>query len=383
MAALVTVFREVWRVLRNDGTLWLNLGASYAGSWGNYHPNSPPGKHGQRLKETARWNRPAYHSQEFLPPTAQVKGWKPKDLINIPLLVSEALRQDGWYLRSMIPWLKRNAMSESTEDRPTTGVEYVFLLTKNERYFYDAEAIKKPSVTHDPRRPYMSEGARQLDGRTTWHGGQKRDGDNFSTRSRRTSDWFFESWQGLLSDEGDNPLSFVVNTYPYTEAHFATFPPKLVEPMLLAGTSEKGCCPQCKAPWVRVIEKTTRPAEKPGGKYGAADPQANGHRILANMYARRHAGEPHDNPFPAKKTLGWKPTCTCNAGDPIPCIVFDPFLGSGTSLLVADRQGRHGIGLELNPAYCQMAQRRITQDAPLFMAAPPTPSEEQPSLFTA
>lgn len=101
---LVLIFREVRRVLRKDGTLWLNLGDSYAGSWGNYHPYSPPGKHGQRLKETARWNRRAYDGREdFLPPTARLsRGLKEKDLVGIPWRAAFALQGDGWYLRSDI-----------------------------------------------------------------------------------------------------------------------------------------------------------------------------------------------------------------------------------------------------------------------------------------
>src|SRR6185437_9257018 len=101
-----------------------------------YHPNSPPGKHGQRLKETTRWNRPAYSSQEFLPPTANVPGLKPKDLVGIPWMLAFALREDGWYLRSDIIWAKSNCMPESVQDRPTRSHEYLFLLSKSERYFY-------------------------------------------------------------------------------------------------------------------------------------------------------------------------------------------------------------------------------------------------------
>jgi len=106
VAKMVEVFREVRRVLKKEGTLWLNLGDSYAGSWGNYHPNSSPGKHGQRLKNTARWDRPAYEDkQNFRPPTSNnLNGLKPKDLIGIPWRVAFALQADGWYLRSDIIW---------------------------------------------------------------------------------------------------------------------------------------------------------------------------------------------------------------------------------------------------------------------------------------
>lgn len=130
VAKMVEVFREVKRVLKADGTLWLNLGDSYSGSWGNYHPNSPPGKHGQRVKESARWNRPAYQSQEFLPPTAQIKGLKPKDMVGIPWRVAFALQADGWVLRQEIIWAKNNPMPESVQDRCTKSHEQLFMFAK-------------------------------------------------------------------------------------------------------------------------------------------------------------------------------------------------------------------------------------------------------------
>ena len=226
VARLVEVFREVRRVLKKEGTLWLNLGDSYAGSWGNYHPNSPPGKHGQRLKETARWNRPAYEDQTFRPPTSNKleNGIKPKDLIGIPWAVAFALRADGWYLRQDIIWSKNNCMPESVTDRCTKSHEYLFLFAKSQCYYFDSEAIKEPSVTNDPRRPYTSKGAWEMDGRAPEqiHSGERRAGNNFSKRNKRSV------WK--------------VNTVPYREAHFATFPEKLIEPCIRAGCPEGGIC---------------------------------------------------------------------------------------------------------------------------------------------
>jgi len=141
---LVDVFREVRRVLRDDGTLWLNLGDSYAGSWGNYQPT---GKGGQRHKEKERWQRRAYDGKEDWRPVTSLKqeGLKPKDLVGIPWMVAFALRADGWYLRSDIIWEKPNCMPESVKDRPTKAHEYMFLLSKGQRYYYDADAIKEPA----------------------------------------------------------------------------------------------------------------------------------------------------------------------------------------------------------------------------------------------
>lgn len=241
---IVAVFREVWRVLKDDGTVWLNLSSSYAGSWGNYHPDSPPGKHGQRLKETQRWNRPAYESQEFLPPTANIKGFKPKDMVPIPWMVAMAMQEDGWYLRSDIIWSKANPMPESVTDRPTKAHEYIFLLSKKARYYFDQEAVREVSITHDPRRPYTSEGAWQMDGRPQEqrHGGKVRSPAGWKTGPGA---------HGSIHENGrESETTYVKDTFtrrnirtvwematqPFTEAHFATFPEELAERCIKAGS---------------------------------------------------------------------------------------------------------------------------------------------------
>ena len=199
IARLVEVFRGVRDVLADDGTLWLNIGDSYAS--GGRKTRDTDAKLEQRGMDT----RPA-----------DPAGVKPKDLIGIPWMLAFALRADGWYLRQDIIWHKPNPMPESVRDRCTKAHEYVFLLSKSPRYYFDAEAIKEPSVTNDPRRPYTSVGAKQLDGRAEWKSGQRRDGDDFTKRNRR-SVW-------------------TVATRPYKGAHFATFPPALIEPCVLAGS---------------------------------------------------------------------------------------------------------------------------------------------------
>lgn len=209
VANIVEVFRAVWKVLRPDGTLWLNLGDSYNGSGGAGGDYNSGG-----LKE----GQPRY-------PGRRVAGLKPKDLCMIPARVALALQADGWYLRSAIVWAKGmsfcpdyagSVMPESVRDRPTSAYEMVYLLTKSERYFYDADAVAEPSLTQDPRRPYTSQGAKQLDGRTVWHSGELRNGTDFSKRNLRNV--------------------WAINLKPYPEAHFATFPEKLVEPCILAGS---------------------------------------------------------------------------------------------------------------------------------------------------
>ena len=338
VAKMVEVFREVRRVLKKEGTLWLNLGDSYAGSWGNYHPNSSPGKHGQRLKNTARWDRPAYEDkQNFRPPTSNnLNGLKPKDLIGIPWRVAFALQADGWYLRSDIIWAKNNPMPESVTDRPTKAHEYVFLLAKSKKYYYDNEAIKEESVTNDPRRPYTSKGAWELDGRPEEqkHSGEPRATGDFTKRNRRSV------WQ--------------INTKPFKEAHFAVMPEALVEPCVLAGTSERGVCPACGKAWVRQVERNNVDQKSneviktdgvPGLKPGTSADRVR--KLSGSTYKYVRGG-----------TIGWLPSCSCDL-PPRPAIVLDPFFGAGTVGVVSQRLGRHWIGIDLNPAYNEIARKRI------------------------
>lgn len=343
VAKMVEIFREVRRCLRDDGTVWLNLGDSYAGSWGNYHPNSPPGKHGQRLKQTARWNRPAYTAQDRLPPTANCPNLKPKDLCGIPWRVAFALQADGWYLRSDIIWSKPNPMPESVTDRPTKAHEYIFLLTKNQAYFYDAEAIKEPQIEYERNRRLreLSQGLDSTyniasEGKT----GQSPQGSTGSVKnSRRRQE---------LAVEGvrNKRTVWEVATQPYSEAHFATFPEKLIEPCILAGTSEKGCCVKCGAPMERIFEPTGHENKREPAHAPKSEPTKTDSTGWA----------------PLNKFSGnWQPTCKCKA-ETKPCIACDPFMGSGTTGLVALKFNRQFVGVELSPKYIKMAERRIAHE---------------------
>jgi DNA modification methylase len=256
-----------------------------------------------------------------------------KDLCGIPWRLALALQADGWWLRSDIIWAKPNPMPESVTDRPTTSHEHVFMLTKAARYFYDAEAVREPQTgnTHsmgkklDP--PYESAGI----GHKGWA-------------------------KTMLNIEvpGGRNLRSVWNiaTQPFPEAHFATFPEKLVQRCIMAGTSERGACPECGAPWERVVEKvdTGEKQKMPDG----FDSKPGAHGTIHRE--GREKGE-SDKPVLANKILGWRPTCECG-GEPVPCVVLDPFLGSGTTIKVAHDLGRDGIGIELNPDYCDMAEKR-------------------------
>lgn len=330
VSKLVEVFREVRRVLKKEGTLWLNLGDSY---WG--------GKGQSNYAYQERRTSPSFEGDQHnitgmgqtRPTDGKHSEIKPKDLIGIPWAVAFALRADGWWLRSDIIWAnlsmvrpfqspKPNCMPESCKDRPTKSHEYIFLLSKSQKYYYDSDSIKEPAITTENRS-----------------GKGKYDGDG-SMKAR------------ALTGSDPNPLGrnkrtvWTVATKPFAEAHFATFPPALIEPCILAGTSEKGYCPECGMPWIRqvehknmVIRKTDRMADL--GEFGRT--QSSGTMLSP----------------PETKTIGWLPSCQCGDLKPVPGIILDPFFGAGTTGLVAKKLGRHYIGIELNPEYIGMAQKRI------------------------
>ncbi len=371
VAHMADVFREVWRVLRDDGVLFVNMGDSYCSTdkWGGGGANT--GKQTVNGDEVPSW---AVRRRR-----QSIDGLKPKDLIGAPWMLAFALRDDGWYLRMDIPWVKRNPMPESTLDRPAKSLEYVFMLTKNERYFFDMESIKKVASGTSGGASFGAQ-TKIADGDKTADGGHAQTNGGLvqsrklaskeerakydQTRHFRNGDLWFESLaepHGLCClDDEIVGLDVCMESFP--GAHFATFPRRLVEPLVKAGTSQKGCCAACGAPWERIIDKpdASERVDYEGKNHG--QDQQNGHRrILAAVRGARAAGGEHDNPFPPKLTLGWEPGCHCDAGDPVPCVVLDPFFGSGTTGLVAEALGREWIGVELNPDYAEIAKARIAR----------------------
>lgn len=322
VANMVEVFREVRRVLRSDGTLWLNLGDSYNAYNGGAGPSSSLSRGAQT---TERPKLPSGYGLRY-------KGLKPKDLVGIPWRVAFALQADGWYLRSDIIWAKPNPMPESVRDRPTKAHEYVFLLSKSERYYYDAEAVKEPA-----QHEVVAQGCLGAVGVT---------GRNDAPKKAR-------SHSRPNPDATRNARSvWTIATRPYHGAHFATFPPELAERCIRAGTSERGCCPECGAPWERVVERPAEPEglrnRGGGAKYDFHVRQVGSGQKLQDWL---NANPP--------RTIGWRPTCECNAGDPVPCMVLDPFAGSGTVGMVATGHGRHAVLIELNPDYAELIRERI------------------------
>lgn len=293
VAKMVEVFQEVKRVLRNDGTLWLNLGDSYVGG----------GRGGaDHAGDKQRTNVGTLN----ISPTGRVEGLKPKDLCGIPWRVALALQADGWYLRSDIIWHKPNPMPESVTDRPTKSHEYLFLLSKSQSYFYDAEAIKEDAVT-DEDRPNGVERDRVY-GYNSKQKQIKRPGKNSRENQNRDPNHSEErkvrspagwktgpgshgsihadgreketSWATISPEKRNKRTVWTIATSPYRDAHFATFPEALVIPCILAGSPEGG-------------------------------------------------------------------------------VIMDPFSGAGTTCMVAKKLGRRYIGIELNSKYVDMSERRI------------------------
>jgi site-specific DNA-methyltransferase (cytosine-N4-specific) len=296
VAQLVEVFREVRRVLRDDGTVWINLGDSYAGGGVAGSDAAFKGKQGSNRGNVGMVGRALDH------------GLKPKDLVGIPWRVAFALQADGWYLRSDVIWSKPNPMPESVTDRPTKAHEYIFLLSKSARYYYDAQAIYE-SATGTTDRPQqrraldLSKAAGLTDehikairscgvsdagkAQSTQSGYLKNahDTQRLANEAKAALGGYYREF--LMSDIRNKRSVWHVATQPYAEAHFATFPEDLILPCILAGS-------------------------RPGD------------------------------------------------------LVLDPFAGSGTTGAVSVRNNRDFIGCELNPVYVELARKRIGAVAPLF-----------------
>lgn len=254
--------------------------------------------------------------------------------------------------------LTHNCMPESVTDRPTSAIEYVFLLTKRPSYFWDAEAVKVAGAIKAGTRAAKGSNVRSdlkdVNGRPPEYW------EYTGTRNFRNSDLFFSSLEaphGLITDADGNPVALDVNTAAFKESHFAVFPLKLIEPLIKAGTSERGCCPACGAPWVRMVEKA-RTFESGSGRAGNLPSGKNG----AALQGGGETGDIRRGPVVHSTTTGWQPSCGCPPAEPVPCTVLDPFGGAGTTAVVAQRLGRDAILLELNPDYAAMAERRLQAD---------------------
>jgi DNA modification methylase len=321
IAHLVHVFRLLRPVLRDDGVVWLNLGDSYAqpSKWGGGQRNAGKNKH----SISGGYSRARHKT-----------GLKDKDLFGNPWRAALALQADGWYLRADVIWDKSNGMCESVEDRPTRSHEYLFLLAKASRYYYDADAIR------EPLKP------KTLTTYGTRHQGQGNDvtgnvkADNWGKRLQERQPRL--NVDGTPAGANRRAIWRIASEGSFGN-HYATFPQALVEPCLLAATSPQAC-PNCGAAWARIYEPT-------------------GH------VNRREAAHVPGNAATKTDSTGWapkrratdrrQPTCRCAENDGAGRrVVLDPFAGTFTVGRVALRYGRHAIGIELNPHYCELAEGR-------------------------
>ena len=326
---MVEVFREVRRVLKNDGTLWLNLGDSYMSAYNTSPPPQTVG--GQRGMPTSV---PGNRKKQ--------SGVKHKDLVGIPWRVALALQEDGWWLRSDIIWHKPNPMPESVKDRPTKSHEYIFLLTKSPHYYYDADSIRDPHTWEEnkPRPSGMERNAQKYRDKVYGGGGSGFAGHSGSRKADGSS---------LNHPLGKNKRSvWTVNTKAYSEAHFAVYPEKLIDTCIKAGTSEVGQCPDCGKSWERNMVDVSVPKRDVRNNMIGVYP---GRDKLSRMNSKNMESI-------EKKFIGWKSTCD-HTSEPVPQIVLDPFSGSGTTGVVACKNNRSYIGIELNPEYAQISMKRL------------------------
>lgn len=344
MEHLVQVFEEIHRVLRADGTVWLNLGDCYVAAphgFSTHDPSGPAARDrsadmaGPRIGHRSSFRRDRRPRDDQ--PHKRAPRLKPKDMVGMPWRVAFALQSAGWYLRRDIIWQKANAMPESIRDRCTTAHEYLFHLAKSEDYFYDGKAIEE-QVT----------GGAHARG----HGVNPKaaDVDPGNHRDRPKQNAHFSARITALVTTRNKRSVWTIPTQPFLGHHYAVFPEDLVKPCIQAGTSERGACPVCGAPWERVLERVVAAApaadlvedgQLPGlppaaeaqawkvpsgwdtgpgghtrlvgryaGKHAATHEHARGRRILAQMAAARQAGADRNNPFPQHRTVGWRPTCS-------------------------------------------------------------------------
>jgi DNA modification methylase len=389
---LVAVYRECRRVLRDDGVMFVEIGDSYSTRWGSIRDEGRAGLGVQERRR--RSNRTedldgvqaggagdlsrgagdegcagrdghAGRRSERLPSGSGsdlgegADAWsrgrlKEKDLVGAPWMLAFALRDDGWYLRADCIWSRPNPMPESVSDRPTKAHSYVFVLSKRARYFWDADAVREQATNGE-----------------RFHGAYAAGHNGYAARNGRDS-----GEQTTTSRNLRSVWEIATEATPF--AHFATFPQRLVERCIRAATSEYGACAACGAPWRRITRSHSIERHE-------LDPSDARYRRA--RYDASHADSPYaanaGQRYSATTTLGWQPSCDCNGehrrevdedGDPIivyypripladhprePCRVLDPFVGSGTTALVARRLGRRSIGIELNAEYLEITRRRL------------------------
>jgi len=350
IAELASVFSEVKRVLADHGTLWLNIGETYSGSWGA----QSRGQEGNaRLSTISGGQCKAAPLGKAITGPSKNTGRAPKNMLGIPWRLAFALQDAGWVLRQDIIWEKPSPMPSSVRDRCTTAHEYLFLLAKRRKYFYDWYAISEPCSenTHSRGRAQAPKALSNT--------------RNGKTKSKQNA--HFQDHVTDLVDRRNKRSVWTIPAESYSGQHFAAFPRKLVEPCILAGCPETVCL-ECGKPWVRVVDserRPTRPGEKtklPGRnsrQFQDRDLQHSDEyksdryeQVVGNRDAERHVTSYIDRGFHA--------ACQCG-GATRRGRVLDPFLGSGTTAQVAQDLGRDWIGCEICEAYTELQKKRLQQ----------------------
>lgn len=345
----VAIFREVYRVLREDGTLWVNMGDAYAtqsngrsaaatkaaGDDNRTFRDKPfstaaRGKRSDNLGNTAV-DAGGAHRQR-----GAAEGLASKQRLMLPARIALALQDDGWWLRDEIVWAKDNPMPSSVKDRTCPAHEFIHVFSKRPRYFYDWFAVTEAAVSDHPS------------------------GNGFARPERvsfcepdGTSRESEEPWDGVGGQRMKRSV-WRMPLEPFPGAHYATFPTALVEPCILAGTPAHGVCPTCAAPYRRIVRKVRDENCSGSGVSGVA-PVGKGHPSTQV----REGHDVRNGPVAAWASLGWVRSCSCGPAEPVPATVLDIFGGSGTVGLVAEYLGRDSILIELNPKSVEIAEQRI------------------------
>jgi DNA modification methylase len=369
VCTMVGIFRQLKRILRNDGTLWLNLGDTYTTPGENRNGLNSNSLDGSNKLAPVRKHNHGNKRESIEDKT----GLRDGNLLGIPWRVALALQKDRWILRNDVIWGKPNPMPESVTNRCTKAHEYLFLFTKTNQYYFDMGAIKeKQSINtlkiHN-KRPSQIRGNKVYSIQSNRNdGGYKNKSTNINpdTNKNKRSVWTVEEdnqllqWlsenkpeilQQFLDEQRNNKDVWSVASQPYRGAHFATFPEKLIRPCILAGSSEKGCCPHCKSPWERKLEVATeRIGKDRGGNYKNRSNEP-GIEHQSKMDGTKGGYKP--GMFYPSKTIGWRSTCNCEHTEDelIPCTILDPFMGSGTTTVVSLEHERNSVGIELSEEY--------------------------------
>ena len=327
---LQTIFDEVYRVLKKTGTCWVNLGDSYAGS-GKGYGGADHGKLGK-------------HANEFLP--APIDTEIPtKSLCNIPHRFAISMTDSGWIQRNTIIWHKPSCMPSSAKDRFTVDFEYVFLFTKNKKYYFEQQfeaqaphtlvAFKNGIRPDYPKRKNNPENIKE---------GKTVQGVNTPN--------------AILPNGRNKRTVWRINPQPFKDAHFAVFPEKLVEPMIKAGCPSL-VCDSCNKPWdsdldISYTHRARHGKPEMGSYVGNQHKKITDKKVMANGRENDYRMDKHT------KVLSVTPRCDCDAPTRAG-IVLDPFVGSGTTALVARKLNRHYIGIDLNEDYVTMANKRLSE----------------------